>query len=162
MPTTPKWHLRRNRGRMYTVNLRCHCRSMTSDLPWQLPATFYFKKKIFILYVAQMNVSSAYEHKHVFFFMKNADMDSIFIVKTVSVKHSWRVFSSHSGKFFALCLYTLLNLEILIKHCVKCFYKKESKEMQMLLKAFRGGIHTWKKKHFNPKMDRLNAEWKIL
>ena len=54
-----------------------------------------------------MNVSSTYEHKHVlsvFFFMKNADLDSIFTVQAVMVKHSWR-FYSYSGQFFALCCF---------------------------------------------------------
>lgn len=39
--------------------------------------------------MAQVNVSSIYEHKYVLsvFFMKNADMCFIFILKTI-VKHS--------------------------------------------------------------------------
>lgn len=59
--------------------------------------------------MAHMNAYSTYEHKHVLsvFLMKNADTVSIFIVKTVLVKHSWRVFNSHSGKQFALCWFVL-------------------------------------------------------
>lgn len=37
-----------------------------------------------------------------FFFMKNADIDSISVLKTVLVKHYLRVFN-YSGKFFKSC-----------------------------------------------------------
>lgn len=49
MPTTPKWHLRRSQGRMYTLNPRCHCKCRLRHPPAELH--FIKKKKIYLFYM---------------------------------------------------------------------------------------------------------------